>query len=515
MQIDFKSEALSQNVLKWNPSPALLVEGDVIVPDIKPDIREILLTEANPVVTAQSSSGGELQITGTVSVHILYLPEGENALPKSMETKFDFKESLTLTEELSDISVRASAGHIEFSLINSRKINVKVAVALSARGYQKGEMTLLTEAPENIPLQVKKKQLNTYQVVADTQREIVITESLEIPAVKPDIDEIIKLDISPVKGDCKIMAEKILLKGSLLVNTLYTAMDTETGMQHIEHEIPFSEMENIDGLDEDCLCNVTYEVKNIYFSVKEDLNGEERIISLDVVLLADITASRTMTLEVIDDCYSTKGETVLTHDRLPLEELLTEGVSHESLKEILTVPADSPAISAVYNLQCTPRIQEMEIVGERLILRGRLAVFVLYGCAEAENSMYSLVNEIAFEHILPVEGIDEAARCEYGVTAQGLSFTLNAASEIELRCVLEFYVRAVRSAEQDLLTGCQLTEEDTPAKHRGMVIYFVQPTDSLWDIAKHYRTSREEIIQLNKLEQTTLLPGQKLLIPGI
>ncbi|MBE7036245.1 MAG: LysM peptidoglycan-binding domain-containing protein, partial [Ruminococcaceae bacterium] len=55
--------------------------------------------------------------------------------------------------------------------------------------------------------------------------------------------------------------------------------------------------------------------------------------------------------------------------------------------------------------------------------------------------------------------------------------------------------------------------DDTPEESFGMVIYFVQKGDTLWDIAKHYKTDCDRIVVLNKLENELLTPGQKILIP--
>ncbi|MDY3207452.1 LysM domain-containing protein, partial [Clostridium baratii] len=39
--------------------------------------------------------------------------------------------------------------------------------------------------------------------------------------------------------------------------------------------------------------------------------------------------------------------------------------------------------------------------------------------------------------------------------------------------------------------------------------------DTLWELAKRYRTTMDDIIKLNELEDPdSLVPGQKLLIPG-
>ena len=48
-------------------------------------------------------------------------------------------------DEALDCNVKCSTEHIEFSMINSRKLNVKVVVAVSCRGYSKRALELAAE----------------------------------------------------------------------------------------------------------------------------------------------------------------------------------------------------------------------------------------------------------------------------------------------------------------------------------------------------------------------------------
>ena len=49
-------------------------------------------------------------------------------------------------------------------------------------------------------------------------------------------------------------------------------------------------------------------------------------------------------------------------------------------------------------------------------------------------------------------------------------------------------------------------------KRPGMLIHFVQPKETLWDIAKQHCSTMEEIRKINELAAEEVLPGQKLLL---
>ena len=46
----------------------------------------------------------------------------------------------------------------------------------------------------------------------------------------------------------------------------------------------------------------------------------------------------------------------------------------------------------------------------------------------------------------------------------------------------------------------------------GIVGYIVQPGDSLWGIAKKFRTTQESVKKVNGLESDLLKSGQRLLV---
>ena len=56
-------------------------------------------------------------------------------------------------------------------------------------------------------------------------------------------------------------------------------------------------------------------------------------------------------------------------------------------------------------------------------------------------------------------------------------------------------------------------KEAEELKDSGIYIYFVQPGDSLWSVAKKYNTTIDNILKFNDIEEPHILhTGDKLLI---
>ncbi len=522
MTIDLSKERVNLNELKMSTSSTIMVDGDVIVPDIKPDIREILLAEAFASVNSKEVSGGKLNVSGQVRINILYAPDTEDEnLPKvkNMTAKFDFRDSIDCLSGDVDVTATAMTEHVEFSIINSRKINMKVAVKISANAYSKKELTFSTGVAEESGLEARYKNTSIYNIIADEQKEFVVSEVIEIPASKCEIDEILKMDIHTVKGECKLMNNKIMLKGTLGISTLYSSLVDGYAIEHAEHEAQFAEIVDIEGLSDECMCNVKYDVKDVFFAVREDLNGEMRAIALEVVLEASIMASCVREISVLDDCYSPFSSVRIDREKVELCELINEGNSWLLVKDIMKVADDLPQIDAVYHILAKPVIVENTIKDGKLMINGNLAVFLLYVSKESNVPLNSIVCEFPFVQTLDVGECEGRVMLGSSVAVDSVSFTLNAASEVEIRCNLEFYTKVLRPYEVEVISGGELTEydeaEDDGSTPR-LIIYFVQQGDTMWDIAKRYRTTYGRIMSANKIEDASnIFAGQKLLIPKV
>ena len=65
------------------------------------------------------------------------------------------------------------------------------------------------------------------------------------------------------------------------------------------------------------------------------------------------------------------------------------------------------------------------------------------------------------------------------------------------------------------VVNVSMSDEDMPPKKSSVIIYVVQPADTLWKIAKKYLTTVKELMDINDIEEKEeVKPNQKLIIPG-
>ena len=80
----------------------------------------------------------------------------------------------------------------------------------------------------------------------------------------------------------------------------------------------------------------------------------------------------------------------------------------------------------------------------------------------------------------------------------------------DLRFVLGLHLKSLKTGETVLVDTMAPFALEENTKPFGIVLYFVQKGDSLWNIAKTYHTTVEEIKTQNQLESDVIHPGQQL-----
>ena len=86
-------------------------------------------------------------------------------------------------------------------------------------------------------------------------------------------------------------------------------------------------------------------------------------------------------------------------------------------------------------------------------------------------------------------------------------------TEFEIKATINTMLFALKSEEIFVIDGINVceaneSEDDLP----GMTGYMVTEKERLWDIAKQYKTTVKNIMEINELESDEVLPGDKIMI---
>lgn len=485
----------------------VMSDGDIFVPDIKPDMLKILQVDAVSYISETAVSDGKLNISGQICVTVLYVPDCENEKIRSMNASFDFSQRVEKGGIEAGMSAAAvsNVDRLEFSALNSRKLRIKAIIGIDYEVANIRE-TEIAGGAECENAEIITKTLKLTEIRDMCRKDFSVNEKIEIANGQNSINEILKTDVKIADTEYKTVTGKLIVKGTACICVLYT--DDNCNIEFTEAEIPFTEVFDCEGADEDVVCDIDYCVGEVTSSVSEDNDGDRRIIETEAEVSANIKISACTELEVLSDCYEPYKKTEIEKHTLNFAEISERPFSQLTLREIIEFPDDVPEVTGVYNVIARPEITRAEVQSGKLICEGSIETYVLYLSDSTENPIYSLKKSIPFSNSADCGAVGEP-RVKAEVKHTG--YNLNAAGELELRCILSINAEIVNRCEEEVIDAVNVSEAE---RKRGIVIYFVQDGDTLWETAKHYGVPQQEIIRFNNLEDDSLKRGMRLFIPA-
>ena len=177
-----------------------------------------------------------------------------------------------------------------------------------------------------------------------------------------------------------------------------------------------------------------------------------------------------------------------------------------TVKKILIL--DEP-LSQVFDLWCDMQSVSTKFEPGNMVICGTAVVCLITG-DDDNKSAYS-EKAIDFEYRYPIKCSPESLRSEPEIEMLSCGYTITGAQNIELRIDIGINAAIYECRKMSLITDIEI-DENTPAQQTAkcaMTIYFTGEGKCVWDIAKHYNASVNEIMKINELESEMLCPRAK------
>jgi len=149
-------------------------------------------------------------------------------------------------------------------------------------------------------------------------------------------------------------------------------------------------------------------------------------------------------------------------------------------------------------------------------IEGYLDTRLLYLSDSKNLPVYSVMRKIPFSMRLDNKEITNNSIFDTDVTLEHSSYILKSERDAEIRAALKVFGKVITQKNVEVISDITVNEEAPLKKQEqpGIVIYFADENEDLWEIAKRYNTTSEEIAEVNNIElNIPLKKRQQLLIP--
>ena len=478
------------------------VETEILISDYLPQVFKVVKCFVRPVVLQKQLQPGRLTLEGYLRCTVYYQGEDGAGLCQT-EQKLPFSRALDLpafTFSSWSAAVEGETEYINCRAVNSRRIEVRGAYGLVASVFTQCSTEVIT-ALADCGIQQRQAALRGVKRAAVLDKLIAADGEMafgEAPAAVLDVSGCASLK------ELKLLSGKAVAKGEVTARCAWR--DKAGALHSAEASLPFNQILDVEGLGEDCQCLCA--VEPVGFTVAEGEGGGPGRLSATCML--HLRAWRPYELRCVADAFSTRYQIRCETAPLTAEQLACALDESAAVTCSGPLPDENTRLLACF-VAFGPTAVEAR--GEGACLTARVLVTAFGQNSLDEIESYDKTAELALP--LPAapagRGYAECWLSAEEVRADCTGGTLDVTVNVRVQGAV--LGRESRPFISSVEVGEPLAPADPDVSLR---IYYAQPGEELFDIARRFHVSPGQMLEANGLEPETrtLTAPCRLLVPG-
>ncbi len=486
-----------------------LADVDLTLPDYCPDIEKILKCTLTPKIQTKTLSGGQLQVEGYCIVNVLYV-ESIKKTVRCCEQSVNFSQSFSIKDTPNNpvIITKTKSEYINCRALSPRRLVMHGAFSLYVKVLAT-EKCMIYSADDK-ELEALKQPMQCASLISLCQEQFNVCEEIAL-GDKPAIESVLYSDVGVSVTDIKSITGKLIINGEIALKLLYIS-DVESGITgKIDYLLPFNQIVDCDGVDENTINCVNCEVLSYDVRLKNEMLSEKPSVILDVKLCITEQGYVINEENLIVDAYSISCDSKPEFEQLNIiNEIMPV---NETFMEKLSVKVDDGKISKVLDIYTDFVSVDSNMTDDGIKLNGKINVCML--ALNAENTPVFIERSSDYEHYL-----NSISDCNALVSPEArvvsISYRLADDSTVELRCEIKISAKAQKKESVKAVKNVEVYE-DSPVvtDNCALTLYFADKGESLWNIAKSHKTRLDMLLAENSAESVIIESPQMLLIPRI
>lgn len=509
----------------------LPIEEDINVSDTRPDVGKLVFHRGKVKIDEIKTAMNKVWVKGKLVYQILYIADGKDneAGLAGMEGELPFMEEIYMesVEGQDRVACAVDLEDMRVNMINSRKLSIQALIALKPcaeeiatqevciqlykeKPVQQGGIQIQGAVPEQ--LEYRRKILDYLETIVCKRDLFRIHEEHKLPAAVPAIGNLLwkSADINHVKF--RPMGEKINVSGEISIFIMYTD-DSHEKSNWYEGKVPFNGEVECQGCNENVVSDISYEVGHEEINIREDGDGESRMIGVEMTLELEIKLLSRDNTQIVSDVYGVTCEVEAVTEPKQFKSLYQDVDTEEKISGIMKLEDTEPKILQICHSDAKTEIDECELTGNEAVIKGNLQLRMFYLAAD-DNGYYMAEQSQPFEIRRQVQGLKETMQYTLHNQIEQLNISIKEGNQAQWDVVLDIKLFIYDIEQEDILTELKISELDSSKieKLPGFAIYFVKDGDTLWQIGRKYYVSVDKIKEINQLTGDEIKAGDKLLI---
>ncbi len=508
MSIELTTRSMGMSESFYDNYVEQAVDCDITLPDYCPDIMRIIRCTVSTGITNSKLIGDRATADGNAKIHIIYADEKNRVFSYDYDYPFSRYAELNSTFDGAVLVCTSKTEFINYRAVSKRRIDVHgvVSVRFKVCG-SKNEIVISDASGDGI--QLKKRGLDIADTVAVATKSFEISQVENVGEMNGGIGKILDSFASPILSECKIIKGKILMKGELAVRVVYCSDNGNNESCTLSCNIPFNEIAEVSAVEDGCCVDVKLNVACLNAEPKTDNDGEYRYMNINADVTAQITVYSEKDIKVITDSYSTNTQINTKYCPMEFRQINRRVSEMVICEKNLDLSSMNP--EKIYAFSISQPVAKCTFKDNKMMVSGRIPVSIIVTDSEGVPALCE--REAEFDFVQSVENSQQLIAEPY-ISVGGCSCSLTGDLKANFRA--EVFIRATvfESVKDKVLTSLEAVEGgEKTNKKSGLIIYFCSGDESVWDIARKYNTTVEEIMEENELSADYLENKTMLMIP--
>lgn len=505
MEVDVTKQNVTVNKLISNKKEVVIIEGDMIVPDVKPDILNTIDTVGNLCISKKEVLDGKVRFDGNINLNVIYLADTDTDFIRGLTNSLDFTQIIEVDNCKSGMELRNNINikDIECKVLNGRKINTKVVLEIEVYIYSNEEINILKEVNNVEEIQVLNSNMQINNLIGKGCCRACAKDTISLG--EECLAEILKVEIKLLNKEMKVSYNKILLKADACIKIMYLTENRD--IKIVSSIIPVMGFIDIPNVSENNILSCSYEIKNI---VLKPNSSEQHSIYVEIEFEVCCDAVDYIEIESIQDMYCPNKDIKFKQKEITtvMNKQINKNVCN--IREKISIPEISS--NKIYDVEILPNINNVNILNGRIVYEGELKLNFIFS-SDINNGIDTKRYTLPFTFSIENEQINSNKILNTKTSCIDDEFVITSDGMVECKINLEFETEMYENANINIIDEIEMLEVENNS-NPSMVIYIVKDGDTLWNIAKTYRTTIQDIIDVNNLDNGDILfVGQKLFIP--
>ena len=486
------------------------IESEAVVPDVKPDVYEIVDTQGYIALSKVEVSDGKLICRGSFNYNVMYIADDKSTL-SNVCGKIDINEVIEKDNIVQDMEhmLYPEVEHVDCTILNERKIRVGALMNIKGSLFEKQRLDIVKDVSQVECIQKHRKEIAYQDIIGIEKTESVIRDTISISS--EEVASIINITPTVKVKESRIADNKVIIGGVLEISPLACTFDGDI-VELDKVGIDFTQFIEVPGAFDGMTEEILLSIGDFDYNFKENSDSNSAMLEIECTVCCKVKVTDEVTREVLQDAYSPQKIVKFEHRLINLNKALCSTSEVFTVRETLSTGDDNLQVKDLVSVCPAVSIENAYVEGNKSVIQGIIKVVVLFVPIEGEKMIYKISEEIPFENDVAIDNLSDTCSIFNTVCIERVEADLNR-DEIDLVIKIRRFTEAIdKKSESFIVKGEDQGDYDLSTAP-SIIVYVCKEDDNLWDIAKKYNTTEEEIAEVNEMKvDEPIKPGKCLIL---